>query len=88
MLPRQISTREMMVGDTVVVNNMSTPWNSCIVQRLNPDGKTLRLWRPYGTHTNTEYFGPSVICLIGVEEWDMPIDDFSNCTLVQRSPLR
>ena len=85
---QKISTREMVVGDTIQdsTGGMSY-WNTSIVKRIDLESNQVTLWRPYGTHTDTEYSGPSVICLMGVEEFSIPINDYAYYILWNRTPL-
>lgn len=77
LLPRTIKAREMKVGDVVSKAKRTGPWDCAVVKRIDRVQHTplATLFRPYGTCFDTEYSGPSVICLIGLEEYPQPLND-------------
>ena len=81
---QKIATRDLKLGD--VVNLTSTDgWNTCLIKKI--DHGKITLFRPYGTTTDFSYTG-GVVCLVGIEEWEVPIDDCPFYTLVRRGNVK
>ena len=68
MVPREIRTDELQLGDMVTQNpyQRGAPWSTCIVKQISDDEVTL--FRPYGTTADFSYTG-GVICYVGIEEF-------------------
>jgi hypothetical protein len=67
-----IPTRDLRLGDVVVCPQMDkAAWCHAIVKQLKDDSAVL--FRPYGAHDGFVYTG-GVICYIGLEEFDLPLD--------------
>jgi len=79
-----ISSNQFGIGDVVrMVDNSgnSNTWSTTIVKSIR-DGSA-KLFRPYGT-TSDFICGDSVICYIGIEEYDVPLDDHKCWELLEQ----
>ena len=63
---------ELQLGD--VVKSFDGPFNSSIVQKIDQERKSVKLFRPYGVSKNFSYTG-GVICYTGIEEYEVWLSD-------------
>ena len=78
-----LSSRELQIGDTVRDGHYE--WNTKIVKKK--DKENITFFRPYGTTANFTYTG-GVICYVGIEEYQVPLSDYKDYTLLNRQELR
>ena len=85
--PTIINTEQLQLADVVSRHPAGSPWGSCVVKKVNTKKGHATLFRPYGTTTDFSYTG-GVICLIGVEEYDVDYVQDVQWVLHERKTLR
>ena len=80
-----INTDQLQLADVVSRYPSGQTCGTCIVKRV-VDGH-VTLFRPYGTTTDFSYTG-GVICLIGIEEYDVEYVQDVQWVLHERKTLR
>lgn len=81
--PQRVAAKDLHLGDVVQAINYGGAFSTAVVCKT---GDRIGFFRPYATCADFS-MGDHVITYVGIEQWDVPADDFE-FTVYHRQELK